>query len=467
MSESAATASNFRSPVISETNLIPPTGLGGVGGNSMINNNSGGNLTLRTPAGNVRSLGSGGGPPPLPVAPSAFGAAGGGYASGYGVGGYGSGGYGFGSSFGGMGGYGGYGSYGSGYGGYGGFGGGYGGFNRYGGGMNPMDPEARFIQLAEASSRPAFQSIESLVMAIGNIASMLDSTFFALTSSFRAILGVAANFGRLRGVFSQFWHTFALFRGITWLYRKLLYWLRLSNIDPSSESFKKAFAEALNETSAQQGAPKLPRKGQSPWPVVAFLSFIFTAPYLIMKLLGTVSQTAQEEARNPSKWIQPIESVALYDFLARNSSELNICSGQRVRIAPKEIQNTLGLLNTGWAMATTDGQNAGIIPINYVKSPQQMRQEQLTKPVLDVQPPQQEMASMPQPQIPEMPTTNHNNLEAATTQPQLMNLSPNAFPSPPATSNNSAALVDDYDFEIAPQPVGPPQTADVALQNAF
>lgn len=78
------------------------------------------------------------------------------------------------------------------------------------------------------------------------------------------------------------------------LYR-LLYWLRISNIDPSSESFKKAFAEALNETSAQQGAPKLPRKGQSPWPVVAFLSFIFTAPYLIMKLLGTVSQTAQEE----------------------------------------------------------------------------------------------------------------------------------------------------------------------------
>lgn len=73
--------------------------------------------------------------------------------------------------------------------------------------------------------------------------------------------------------------------------------MRISNLDPSSESFKKAFAEAMNETSTQQGAPKLPRKGQSPWPVLAFLSFIFTAPYLIMKLLGTVTNTAQEEGR--------------------------------------------------------------------------------------------------------------------------------------------------------------------------
>lgn len=108
---------------------------------------------------------------------------------------------------------------------YGMYGGGGGG-GMYGGGMygnqmrDPLDPETRFIQLAEESSRPAFQSIESLVMAIGNIAAMLDSTFFALTSSFRAILGVAANVGQLRGVFAQFWSTFALIRGVTWLYKK-------------------------------------------------------------------------------------------------------------------------------------------------------------------------------------------------------------------------------------------------------
>lgn len=78
----------------------------------------------------------------------------------------------------------------------------------------------RFIQIAEESSRSTFQSIESVVGAVLNIAAMLDSTYFALTSSFRAVLGVAANFGRLRGLFSQFWQSFALLRGMNWLFKK-------------------------------------------------------------------------------------------------------------------------------------------------------------------------------------------------------------------------------------------------------
>lgn len=170
---------------------------------------------LTTPYGNVRALSA---PPPIPQSPlqqSSYGY-GGGYSNiggyGMGLGGYNTGGYNTGGF--------GYGSMGYGMGGFGGYGGGsYGGYNRFGG-MNSNDPEQRFIQMAENSSRPAFQSIESLVSAIGNIASMLDSTFFALTSSFRAILGVAANFGRLRSVFAQFWTSFAIFRGLKWIYRK-------------------------------------------------------------------------------------------------------------------------------------------------------------------------------------------------------------------------------------------------------
>lgn len=205
---------NFRDPIINEPRVF-----------------SGGPYSIQTALGSVpTNL-----PPALPPRPYAqqsqtmnnmLGGGGGLYGNGlygggsmFGNGGYGmygSGGYGgMGGSYGGMGG--GYGSYG-GYSGYGGYG------NRFGmAGNNPMDPENRFIQIAEESSRPAFQSIESLVNAIGNIAAMLDSTFFAITSSFRAILGVAANFGRLRGVFAQFWSTFAIFRGLNWLYRKSVY----------------------------------------------------------------------------------------------------------------------------------------------------------------------------------------------------------------------------------------------------
>lgn len=151
------------------------------------------------------------------------------------TGGYGSyGGYG---GYGGFGGYGGYGAYG-GYGGISSYGlGGYGGYNSYlGYGMNrlnspnPNDPESRFIQLAEESSRPAFQSIESLVQAFHSVSMMLDSTFNAVFTSFRAVLGVAENFGRLRSLLGQFFSSIALFRAFMWLYKKVLFVLGMSKL---------------------------------------------------------------------------------------------------------------------------------------------------------------------------------------------------------------------------------------------
>ncbi|XP_030381713.1 probable peroxisomal membrane protein PEX13 [Scaptodrosophila lebanonensis] len=347
--------SNLRSAVISESPLLPSGYSFGLSGGL-----SSAPDVLRTPhVGNIRSLPIL--PPPLPQSINELGN---GYDR-YGYGIYGSANLGYGHSN--------YGGLGCGYGSHGGYG--SFGYNRLGSAnVISNNFEQRFIQLAEASSRPAFQSIESLVSTIGNIASMLDSTFFALTSSFRAILGVAANFERLRGVFAQFWSTLAIFRALNWIYRKISFWLRLSNCDPSSKVFKKAFDDAFNKTKSQQMESNIV-KTPSPWPVLAFLSFILTAPYFVIKLIGTVTNTAQEEARNPSRWTAPIQTEAMYDFQSRTPSELSMRSGQAVQVAPREIQQTLGLLNTGWALATTNGQTSGIIPINYVKSPMQLSQE--------------------------------------------------------------------------------------------
>ncbi|XP_031633083.1 peroxisomal membrane protein PEX13 [Contarinia nasturtii] len=252
------------------------------------------------------------------------------------------------------------------------------GMNRYGGmygnGMygnqmrDPLDPETRFIQLAEETSRPAFQSIESLVMAIGNIASMLDSTFFALTSSFRAILGVAANIGQLRGVFAQFWSTFALIRGVTWLYRKLLYSLGFTKVDPSTARFNEIFSASGNRTEQLANSPNgASLKKVSAWPILTFLSLIFATPYLIMKLIGQVSTTAIEESRNPQTWVNPFVGHVVYNYKATNPHELSIYSGQLIQLAPREVQQTHKLLNTGWALATVDNKTSGLVPINYVQ----------------------------------------------------------------------------------------------------
>lgn len=61
-----------------------------------------------------------------------------------------------------------------------------------------------------------------------------------------------------------------------------------------------------------------------------------------------------------------------YDFQATNQQELSLRSGQAIYIAPREIQNTQKLLNTGWVLATLDNQTSGIIPLNYVQGPQQV-----------------------------------------------------------------------------------------------
>lgn len=151
--------------------------------------------------------------------------------------------------------------------------------------------------MAEESSRGAFQSIEQVVSTIGNIATMLDSTYFALTSSFRAILGLAANFSQMRGFLAKFFSTFTIFRTVIWMYRKLLFMMGISKTDPNTVvDLNKAFKDAENvnpsdffNTAASSGSSGLP--------MVLFLAFVFSAPYLIMKLFGSLMNNTSDQSK--------------------------------------------------------------------------------------------------------------------------------------------------------------------------
>lgn len=84
------------------------------------------------------------------------------------------------------------------------------------------------------------------------------------------------------------------------IYCRVLYLLRLSKWDPSSAILKEAYAEAFNAANAQiHGSPPVVERGEankpSPWPVMLFISFILTAPYLIMKLLGNATNSTHEQ----------------------------------------------------------------------------------------------------------------------------------------------------------------------------
>lgn len=112
-----------------------------------------------------------------------------------------------------------YGSYGMGMGGaMGGYGSrpyGYG----YGGNNFGQMGEPSFSQMAEESASPAFQSIESFVGAFCSISAMMESTFHALYSSFRAVIGVADHLGRVKQILSAL----TIFRFFKWVFRRFLY----------------------------------------------------------------------------------------------------------------------------------------------------------------------------------------------------------------------------------------------------
>lgn len=72
-------------------------------------------------------------------------------------------------------------------------------------------------------------------------------------------------------------------------------------------------------------------------------------------------------ARNPQTWVRPYAAEVVYSYKATSPHELNIQTGQLIQLAPKEVQQTHKLLNTGWALATTDNKISGLVPINYVR----------------------------------------------------------------------------------------------------
>lgn len=131
------------------------------------------------------------------------------------------------------------------------------GYGGYGGGFNHMgygqSPESNFARLAEEQSRGAFQSIESVVNAVSSVANMLNSTHNAVYSSFRAVIGVVEQFGRLKTqVSNHFWCvqiypkwffqlssvlvSLALFRWVYRFWRWLLVMLRLKPANYASSA---------------------------------------------------------------------------------------------------------------------------------------------------------------------------------------------------------------------------------------
>ena len=163
-------------------------------------------------------------------------------------------------------------------------------YNRsFGYGPNNMAPSS-FARQAEDSCQPAFDSVQSVVQAFASIATMLDSTFFAVHSSFRAVLGVADQLSNLKSHITNTLGALAIFKAIRYIYRKMMVWLRLRDGDVGSFQ-----TEAWGDASRDVAEEQFKKKASKSWPVVLFFAVVLGTPWLIWKLLQTLSGEGEAE----------------------------------------------------------------------------------------------------------------------------------------------------------------------------
>ncbi|XP_076637552.1 peroxisomal biogenesis factor 13 [Colletes latitarsis] len=268
------------------------------------------------------------------------------------------GGYGYGNQYRGFSGYGGYSSYGYNP---------YSNYNNYGTfGGHSGDVESRFTQYVEENTRPTFQLIETILQTFSSMTMLLESTYFTLTNSFRAILSVAENVGKLHSTIGQLFNTFALIRFLKWLYRKIS-----RNTGFQSEG-------SINEELWEKSVVKVGNESvnnSSFWSGFLLFSVFFVVPYMIHKISNNIKHF-KAKGKDPKEWSQYEEplytAIVLYDFVGVNSEELNVKVGQKVYLAPKSLQpKNL----PGWCKVTDDV-NVGLIPYNYIRVIGQLKKKE-------------------------------------------------------------------------------------------
>ncbi len=188
-----------------------------------------------------------------------------------------------------------------------------------------------FLRVAEDNSRYAFQSIQSVVQAFSAVSAMFESTFHAVYNSFRAVVGVADQFYRLKMHLSNIFSAFALFKALKHIARKLLRILRRqTSADNDEDLWFKLRAVGDAETLVKDSS-----KRQTNWPLVLFFAVVVGGPWLIWRILSSIEGIHKDDSSWMSGKIDHFIAVSEYDYDAENADELSFKRGQKIIIAPK------------------------------------------------------------------------------------------------------------------------------------
>ena len=232
--------------------------------------------------------------------------------------------------------------------GYGGFGQGPFSGNMYGynpafGGSyleNSMYGSGGFLERFEASGRPAFEMIGSIVNAFGSVSMLLESTHQSVFSIFKSVYLVVEQFKGLRRNFVGIISAFSFAKTLRWLQAFI----------SKNDS---AWNSSLESGDISDGSGK--------WLILAFTSVMIGLPWLVLKSMKSVS--VQDQSKWRSGESEHFVGTAKFDFLARNEEELSLVKDQTIKIAPRQLQPPV----RDWFLATVDGEKIGLVPANYVK----------------------------------------------------------------------------------------------------
>jgi len=231
-----------------------------------------------------------------------------------------------------------------------------GGFG-YGGPIQAQ--ESDFVRIAEERSRTALSSVETVVQAFASITMMLESTLTAFYSSFRAVLGVADQFSRLRAQLYNVLSTVAALKTLRWMLHKLLVLMRLKPV--GYELTESAWSNAADGASM---LPAAARKPGTNYFALTFFAIAVGGPYLIWKLIRTIVQQVEDSRKWSRGEAEYYEARCTFDFITNQQTELSFKAGEMLRVAPKEEQPNV----RGWVLAAEmSGERVGLVPNNYIE----------------------------------------------------------------------------------------------------
>ncbi|VVC33196.1 Peroxin 13, N-terminal [Cinara cedri] len=248
------------------------------------------------------------------------------------------------------------------------------GYNPYGQPTSSQYQNPVVIAAAE-NSRPAFESIQSVVQSFNAVSMMLESTFTAMHMSFQALLGVAENFTRLRMFMMKLYSTIVSFKLARWFLAKLFYLLRMVRGNRLSAE------EDLWETLSSTTQGDISSDARS-WPLVVFTGLLVATPYFVYKLLNSVtpicdSPTSPIPPTNPllpimsnfqpppNRSSQGILIKSPVDWSCQDPKTIALVKGQNYFTTQARLSAVVR--NGGWLLVDDPFGQRGYVPLILLK----------------------------------------------------------------------------------------------------